>query len=61
MLIMDTVNQKYIAFSRTRLSNNEGSDYSLDGIFSSVISKDLSYISHMNISEEQLKTVNRDI
>ena len=61
MLIMDTVNQKYIAFSRTRLSNSEGSDYSLDGIFSSVISKDLSYISHMNISEEQLETVNRDV
>ena len=61
MLVMNTVNQKYIAFSRTRLSNNEGSDYSLDGIFSSIISKDLSYISHMNISEEQLKTVNRDI
>ena len=61
MLMMDTVNQKYIAFSRIKLSNNEGSDYSLDGIFSSVISKDLSYISHMNISEEQLEAVDRDV
>lgn len=61
MLIMDTTNQKYIAFSRTKLSNGEGGDYSLEGIFSSVVSKDLSYISHMNISEEQLETIDRDV
>ena len=60
MLIMDTVNQKYIAFSKTRLSNGEGGDYSLEGIFSSVLSKDLSYRSCMNVNEEQLEIINRD-
>lgn len=60
MLIMDTVNQKYIAFSRTILSNREGDDYSLEGIFSSVLSKDLSYRSHIDISKEELETIDRD-
>lgn len=60
MLIMDTVNQKYIAFSRTILSNREGDDYSLEGIFSSVLSKDLSYRSHIDISKEKLETIDRD-
>ena len=60
MLIMDTVNQKYIAFSRTRLSNDEGGDYCLEGIFSSVLSKDLSYRSHIDISKEELETIDRD-
>lgn len=60
MLMMNTVNQKYIAFLKTSLSNDEGSDYSLEGIFSSVLSKDLSYKSHIDTSEEQLMTINRD-
>lgn len=61
MLVMNTVNQKYIAFSRTVLSNDEGDDYTLEGIFSSILSKDLSYIQHRNISEEELKTIDRDM
>lgn len=63
MLVMNTVNQKYIAFSRTVLSNGDGNDndYCLEGIFSSILSKDLYYTRHMNISEEQLKTVDRDM
>lgn len=61
MLVMNTVNQKYIAFSRTVLSNDEGDDYTLEGIFSSILGKDLSYIQHRNISEEELKTIDRDM
>lgn len=61
MLVMNTVNQKYIAFLRTVLSNDEGDDYTLEGIFSSILSKDLSYTRHRNISEEELKTIDRDM
>lgn len=62
MLNMDTRVKHYVKLVRTTLSNDAGSDYTLEGIISKALSNDISYSKKaIVINEEDIKTVDRDI
>lgn len=62
MLNMNTRVKHYVKLVRTTLSNDVGSDYTLEGIISKALSNEISYSKRaIIINEEDIETVDRDI